>query len=166
MVFSDPGLDPTFQLFSDPTRIFSNILNINFTFVFPSLGCILCKLFREIFLTTNKFIFLNWAFFKSPNFTSFSEKFYFKFISDPKMLGSGMIFSDPTGSRSTTVLSHRQGKSFSDWPHICSPDSWNWSLSKIKSFSALFLKPCLGSRFCVAGAKLKVGSSKLTTEIN
>ncbi len=36
MIFSDPDLDPTSQLVSDPTLIFSNILNINFTFVFPS----------------------------------------------------------------------------------------------------------------------------------
>jgi hypothetical protein len=29
------GPDPTFQLVSDPKWIFSNILNINFTIVFP-----------------------------------------------------------------------------------------------------------------------------------
>jgi hypothetical protein len=43
LYFSDPYADPdpTFHLISDPTRTFSDILNINFTFIFRS-----CKCFR------------------------------------------------------------------------------------------------------------------------
>jgi hypothetical protein len=33
--------DDFFQLVTDPTRLFSNILNINFIFVFPSCKCVL-----------------------------------------------------------------------------------------------------------------------------
>ncbi len=47
MIFSDP--DPTFQLVSDPTWIFSNILNIN---VFPS-----CKYYR-LYIMTNYKLFM------------------------------------------------------------------------------------------------------------
>jgi hypothetical protein len=63
MIFSDPcpHADPTFHSDPDPdpvsdtTIIFSNILNINFTFVFPSYKCVRVniltryKLFRNFF---------------------------------------------------------------------------------------------------------------------
>ncbi len=50
---SDPYLDP--DPVSDPTLFFSNILNINFTFVFPSCKCVRLhimtryKLLRKLF---------------------------------------------------------------------------------------------------------------------
>jgi hypothetical protein len=53
---------------------FSNILNINFTFVFQS-----CKCVRLLIMTRNE---------------RFREiLYYFKFISDQELTGSGMIFS-------------------------------------------------------------------------
>ncbi len=66
LFFSD--LDPTFQSDSEPSWIFSNILNINITgtFVFPSCKCVRLhiltryELFMDIFL--KEFIFLVWAF--------------------------------------------------------------------------------------------------------
>ncbi len=65
--------DPTCKLVSDsdpkpvsdPTRIFSNILDIHFIFVFPSCNCVRLhimaryKLFREIFFVKKEFLFLN-----------------------------------------------------------------------------------------------------------
>ncbi len=51
-----PDTDLTFQLVLDPTCIFSNILNINFTFAYPSCKCMLhimtrYKLFRNFLKT-------------------------------------------------------------------------------------------------------------------
>jgi hypothetical protein len=45
-VFFDPDPDPTFQFVSDPTRIFKNILDMNFsyfTFVFLSCKCVMTR---------------------------------------------------------------------------------------------------------------------------
>ncbi len=55
-IFSDPGPDPNFHLVSDPdpvsdpTWIFSNILNINFSYVFPSCKCVKLQLTSYSFL--------------------------------------------------------------------------------------------------------------------
>ncbi len=103
-LFSDPDL--TFQLVSDfypdpepasdPTWSFSNILKINFTFVFPSWKCVRLhimtryKLLREFFFYKNQLIFLNWAFLlRNCQVLSVFQKVYFKFISDPELPGSG-----------------------------------------------------------------------------
>jgi hypothetical protein len=48
MIFPDPDQNPTLKLVSDPAQhdFFSNFLNINFTFVFPS-----CKSVRLHIMT-------------------------------------------------------------------------------------------------------------------
>jgi hypothetical protein len=65
--FSDPDQDPTLKLVSGPTLhdFFSNILNINFTFVSPSCKCVRLhimtryKLYRvNIYLTKRNLYFL------------------------------------------------------------------------------------------------------------
>jgi hypothetical protein len=70
------------MIFSDPACIFSNILDINFTFVFLIKSCHVSmfmmtryKFFGGIFFYKKEFIFLNRAFFveKLPNFTSCSK---------------------------------------------------------------------------------------------
>ncbi len=62
--FSDLVRVPTFQLLSDPDPFtdpkgifFSNILNINFTFVFPSCDCVRLFLREIIFLTKKNLYF-------------------------------------------------------------------------------------------------------------
>jgi hypothetical protein len=69
MIFSDPALDPTFQLVSDtdpvtdPHNFFSNIHDINFTFVFLHCKCVRLlimtrfKLFSGICFDKKEFIF-------------------------------------------------------------------------------------------------------------
>ncbi len=72
-------LDPD----SEPTRIFSNVFNINFTFVFPSWKCVRLhittryKLFREFFLKKRNLYFLNWKILR--------RNCRFKFITDPEL---------------------------------------------------------------------------------
>jgi hypothetical protein len=100
--FWDPA--PTFQLVSDPdnvpdpTWIFSNILDINFTFVFPSCKCVRllimtrCKLFRGICLDKKEFLFLNWSSLLRNDkiLTVYQSSFaYFRKLPES---GSGMIF--------------------------------------------------------------------------
>ncbi len=46
--FSDPDLT-TFQLIADPKWDFSNIFDINFTFVFLLCKCVSCSLWRDLF---------------------------------------------------------------------------------------------------------------------
>ncbi len=46
--FSDPNLDPSFQLVSDSTWIFSNILNINFNLYSRLISVLGCILWRDI----------------------------------------------------------------------------------------------------------------------
>ncbi len=98
MTFSDP--DSTFQLVSDAIwflNFFSNILNMNFTFVFTYRKCVRLhimtryELFREIFLSKG-ILFTNWVYWmRNGLISSFSEWFYFKFILDPELQRSGMI---------------------------------------------------------------------------
>jgi hypothetical protein len=103
LFFSYPDPSPTFQLVSDadPTWIFSNILKINFTFV-----CMSCKCFRLHYddIQAFRYIFLQKGIynFKLSIFVARLSNFisnfrvvtvYYKFISDPVLFGSGLIFS-------------------------------------------------------------------------
>ncbi len=83
---------------------FSYILNTNFTFIFPSCKCVTvrCIVWRDIsflgIFYKMEFLFLNWVFcWEIGKFISFSEYFYFEFVSDPELPGSrsGMIFPNP-----------------------------------------------------------------------
>ncbi len=73
MIFSDP--DPTFQLVSDPTWIFSNNLNKNFTFVFPSCKRVWLHLWRDISFLVKFFMKINIYFLIEP-FCWESVKFF------------------------------------------------------------------------------------------
>ncbi len=118
--FSDP--DPTFQLVSDPTKIFSDILDTNFTFVFLPWKCVRLlimtryKLFKGIFFWQKGIYFLNWASFcwEISNFYQFfrgsftSNSFWSWSCSDPELfflrIRILLKVSYPTGSGSTTLL--------------------------------------------------------------
>jgi ethanolamine ammonia-lyase large subunit len=79
LIFSD--LNPIFQIILDLTRIYSNIFNINFTFVFPSGKCV------RLHITTRYELL---RFFSKGNYIFYSE-----------LPGSGKIFfrnPDPTRS--------------------------------------------------------------------
>ncbi len=109
--FFYPDPDPTFQLvsdpdpFSDPTYSCS-IFDINFILLFLPCKWVRVlimtryKLFRGIFFYTKGVLCLNRAFLwrNCQIFYMITRKFYFKFISDPLLLGSGMIFPDPAKS--------------------------------------------------------------------
>ncbi len=117
--FFSSGSYRTFQLVSDPTWIFSNILNINFSFVFPFWECVRLhiitwyKLFREIIFKKKEFVFLNWAFLLRncqiwSVFTVFftSNSFQIRSCPDPEW-----FFPDPA-------------KKFRIWPDQ-NPQHWN-----------------------------------------
>ncbi len=90
------GSDP----YPDSKLIFSKILYINFTVVFPPckgvrLHIILrYKQLSEIFSDKKDFFIFKLYIFvdKLSYFISFSELFYFKFISDPELPGSGFCY--------------------------------------------------------------------------
>ncbi len=91
MIFSDLDPYPTFQLVLDPTYMFSNILDINFTFVFLP-----CKCVRLPIMTRYKLF--------GPNYQIlpvFQSSFTSNSFRSRNLLGSGMIFSqDPDPAKS------------------------------------------------------------------
>ncbi len=103
-------LDPAFQLVSDPyqdpdpvldpTWIISNILIINFTGVLLSCKCV--RFFYWIFFIIRNLYFL---IEKLSNFIRFLEVVLLKIHFESGAIRILLKVSDPTGSRSTTLMS-------------------------------------------------------------
>ncbi len=103
-IFSDP--DPTFHSASDLAWIFSDILNIYFTFVFPSCECV-----RLYIMTSYVKAFHGKNFFliKRKSTDARIRKDFFRICIRIRNL---LKVSDPTGSGSTTLMPRSAGLCF------------------------------------------------------